>query len=46
MRGLDTYLSRVTGVSGQKAPAGTFGIAPDYENISKTTLDAMSGRKQ
>jgi hypothetical protein len=35
----------ITGVSGQKAPAGTFGIASDYERISKATLDAMSGRK-
>ena len=35
----------ITGVSGQKAPAGTFGIAPDYQRISKATLDAMSGHK-
>ena len=36
----------VTGVSDQKAPAGTFGIAPDFDRISKAELDAMSGRKQ
>jgi len=32
----------VSGVSDQKAPAGTFGIAPDFDKISKDTLDAMS----
>ena len=32
----------ITGVSDQKAPAGTFGIAPDFDRISKTELDAMS----
>ena len=36
----------VTGVSGQKAPAGTFGIAPDFDKISKAQLDAMAGGKQ
>jgi len=36
----------ITGVSDQKAPAGTFGIAPDFDKISKAQLDAMSGRKQ
>jgi hypothetical protein len=36
----------VTGVSDQKAPAGTFGIAPDFDKISKDQLDAMSGRRQ
>ncbi len=32
----------ITGVSDQKAPAGTFGIAPDYDKISKDAFDAMS----
>jgi len=32
----------ITGVSGQKAPAGTFGIAADFDRISKSALDAMS----
>jgi len=36
----------ITGVSDQKAPAGTFGIAPDFDKISKAQLDAMSGGKQ
>lgn len=36
----------ITAVSDQKAPAGTFGIAPDYDKISKTELDAMSQNKQ
>jgi hypothetical protein len=36
----------VTGVSDQKAPAGTFGIAPDYDKITKTELEAMSRGKQ
>ena len=36
----------VTGVSDQKAPAGTFGIAPDFDKISKAALEAMSGGKQ
>jgi hypothetical protein len=36
----------VTGVSDQKAPAGTFGIAPDFDKISKDQLDAMSRGKQ
>jgi hypothetical protein len=36
----------ITGVSDQKAPAGTFGIAPDFDKISKDQLDAMSGGKQ
>jgi hypothetical protein len=36
----------ISGVSDQKAPAGTFGIAPDFDRISKAELDAMSGGKQ
>ena len=36
----------ITAVSDQKAPAGTFGIAPDYDKITKDQLDAMSGGKQ
>jgi len=36
----------ITGVSDQKAPADTFGIAPDFDKISKTELDAMSRGKQ
>ncbi len=36
----------ISGVSDQKAPAGTFGIAPDFDKISKAQLDAMSGGKQ
>ena len=36
----------ITGVSDQKAPAGTFGIAPDFDKISKDQLDAMSRGKQ
>jgi hypothetical protein len=36
----------ITGVSDQKAPAGTFGIAPDYDKITKDQLYAMSGGKQ
>jgi hypothetical protein len=36
----------VSGVSDQKAPAGTFGIAPDFDKISKDALDAMSRGKQ
>jgi hypothetical protein len=36
----------VTGVSDQKAPAGTFGIAPDFDKISKDQLDAMSRGNQ
>lgn len=36
----------VTGVSDQKAPAGTFGIAPDFDKISKTELEAMSRGNQ
>ncbi len=36
----------ISGVSDQKAPAGTFGIAPDFDKISKDQLDAMSGGKQ
>jgi hypothetical protein len=36
----------VIGVSDQKAPAGTFGIAPDFDKISKAELDAMAGDKQ
>jgi hypothetical protein len=36
----------VNGVSDQKAPEGTFGIAPDFDKISKDILDAMSRGKQ
>lgn len=36
----------VSSVSDQKAPAGTFGIAPDFDKISKDTLDAMSRGNQ
>ena len=36
----------VSGVSDQKAPAGTFGIAPDFDKISKDQLDAMSRGNQ
>ena len=36
----------VTGVSDQKAPAGTFGIAPGFDKITKTELDAMSRGNQ
>lgn len=36
----------ITGVSDQKAPAGTFGIAPDFDKISKDQLDAMSRGNQ
>jgi hypothetical protein len=36
----------ITGVTDQKAPAGTFGIAPDYDKITKDQLYAMSGGKQ
>jgi len=32
----------VTGISDQKAPKGTFGIAPDFDRISKDDMDAMS----
>jgi hypothetical protein len=32
----------VISVSDQKAPAGTFGIAPDFDKISKAQLDAMA----
>jgi hypothetical protein len=32
----------VTSVSNQKAPAGTFGIAPDFDKITKADLDAMA----
>ncbi|MDB5006814.1 MAG: hypothetical protein JWP45_1207 [Mucilaginibacter sp.] len=32
----------ISGVSDQKAPAGTFGIAPGFDKISKADLDAMS----
>jgi hypothetical protein len=40
--GLSIAEYTVTGVSDQKAPKGTFGIAPDFDRISKATLDAMS----
>ena len=36
----------VTGVSDQKAPAGTFGIAPGFDKITKAELDAMSRGNQ
>jgi hypothetical protein len=36
----------ISGVSDQKAPAGTFGIAPDFDKISKDDLDAMARGKQ
>jgi len=36
----------VTAVSDQKAPAGTFGIAPDFDKISKTELEAMARGNQ
>jgi hypothetical protein len=36
----------VSSVYDQRAPAGTFGIAPDFDKISKDTLDAMSRGKQ
>ena len=36
----------ISGVSDQKAPAGTYGIAPDFDKISKDTLEAMSRSKQ
>jgi hypothetical protein len=36
----------VSSVSDQKAPAGTFGIAPDFDKISKDQLDAMARGNQ
>ncbi len=36
----------VIGVSDQKAPAGTFSIAPDFDKISKDELDAMARGNQ
>ena len=36
----------ISGVSDQKAPAGTFAIAPGFDKISKTELDAMSRGNQ
>ncbi|MDB5134363.1 MAG: hypothetical protein JWP37_966 [Mucilaginibacter sp.] len=36
----------ISGVTDQKAPAGTFGIAPDFDKISKGDLDAMARSKQ
>jgi len=36
----------ITSVSDQKAPAGTFGIAPDFDKITKDQLDAMSRGRQ
>lgn len=36
----------VSSISDQKAPLGTFGIAPDFDKISKATLDAMSRGNQ
>lgn len=34
----------VSGVSGQKAPAGTFAIASDFDKITMNDLKAMSGK--
>ena len=36
----------LSGVSDQKAPKGTFGIAPDFDKISKDALDAMARGNQ
>jgi hypothetical protein len=36
----------ITAVSDQKAPAGTFGIAPDFDKISKTAFEAMARGNQ
>jgi hypothetical protein len=36
----------VSGVSDQKAPAGTFGKAPDFDKISKDALDAIARGNQ
>jgi hypothetical protein len=36
----------VTGVTDQKAPAGTFGIAPDFDKISKSDMEAMARGNQ
>ncbi len=36
----------ITGVFDQKAPAGTFGIAPGYDKISKSAFDEMSRGNQ
>jgi hypothetical protein len=36
----------VNSISDQKAPAGTFGIAPDFDKISKSDLDAMARGNQ
>ncbi|HEX4852134.1 MAG TPA: hypothetical protein VFV08_15065 [Puia sp.] len=33
----------VSGVTGQKAPPGTFGIAPDFDKITMNDLKAMTG---
>jgi hypothetical protein len=49
-RGPDGVLSSadatVSSISDQKAPAGTFGIAPDFDKISKGELDAMARGNQ
>ncbi|HEY9004132.1 MAG TPA: hypothetical protein VIM89_22425 [Mucilaginibacter sp.] len=36
----------VVSVSDQKAPTGTFGIAPDFDKISKSDLEAMARNNQ
>lgn len=36
----------ISGVSDQKVLAGIFGIAPDFDKISKAQLDAMSRGNQ
>ena len=36
----------ISGVSDQKAPVGTFGIAPGFDKISKADFDAMSRGNQ
>lgn len=43
---LTTAEYTVTGVSDQKAPAGTFSIAPDFDKISKNTMEAMARGNQ
>jgi hypothetical protein len=43
---LSTADCTVSSVSDQKAPAGTFGIAPDFDKISKGALDAMARGNQ
>lgn len=43
---LSTADYTVTSISDQKPPAGTFGIAPDFDKISKDALDAMARGNQ